>query len=84
MALHGSKMLAAHVDAFLQGRITRDEMEKQHSLQWQRQFAHRLKMGRSIQRLFGGEWLTNLFITTVKPFPAVIRFLINQTHGKPF
>jgi menaquinone-9 beta-reductase len=84
MALHGSKMLAAHVHDYLLGRITRDEMEKYYSLQWQREFAHRLKMGRRIQRLFGGEWLTNLFITMIKPFPGVIRFLIKQTHGKPF
>ena len=84
MALHGSKMLAALVHEFLQDRITRAEMEKQYSLRWQREFAHRLKTGRRIQRLFGGQWLTNLFISLVKPFPRLVDLLIKQTHGKPF
>ena len=84
MALHGSKMLAAHVHDFLLGNITRAEMEKHYSLQWQQEFSHRLKTGRRIQRLFGGQWLTNLFISLVKPFPRLIELLIKQTHGKPF
>jgi len=84
MALHGSKMLATHVHEFLLGKITRNELEKRYSLQWQREFARRLRTGRRIQRLFGGEWLTNLFIRVVKPFPWFIKFLIKQTHGKPF
>lgn len=84
MALHGSKMAAAHIHDFLQGNFSREEMEKQYRLQWQRQFAHRLITGRRIQRLFGSEWLTNCFISIVKPFPGLIRFLIKQTHGKPF
>ncbi|MEI9909118.1 MAG: NAD(P)/FAD-dependent oxidoreductase [Bacteroidota bacterium] len=84
MALHGSKMAAAHIHDFLQGKFSREEMEKQYRLQWQRQFAHRLITGRRIQRLFGSQWLTNCFISIVKPFPWLIRFLIKQTHGKPF
>jgi menaquinone-9 beta-reductase len=84
MALHGSKIATIHVHDLLQGNITRAEMEKQYSLQWQRQFAHRLIMGRWIQRLFGSKWRTNFFISLVKPFPRLVRFLIKQTHGKPF
>jgi flavin-dependent dehydrogenase len=84
MALHGSKILAAQINDHLKGKTTRDEMEREYSRQWKQEFDHRLKMGRRIQRLFGGEWLTNFFITTVKPFPRFIKFLIKQTHGKPY
>ncbi len=84
MALHGSKILSALVHEFLLNQISREEMEKKYSLRWQKEFAGRLAMGRRIQRLFGGEWLTNLFISVVKPFPRIIRYLIRQTHGKPF
>ena len=84
MALHGSKIAAIHILNFLNGNTTRAAMEKQYSLQWQRQFAHRLIMGRRLQRLFGSKWRTNFFISLVKPFPRLIRFLIKQTHGKPF
>lgn len=84
MALHGSKIAAAHIHDFLQHNIDRDQLEKNYTLEWNRQFAHRLLMGRRIQRLFGKRWLTNLFITSVKPFPGLVRSLIKQTHGKSF
>lgn len=84
MALHGSKIAAAHIHDFLQHNIDRHQLEKNYTLEWNRQFAQRLLMGRRIQRLFGKRWLTNLFITIVKPFPGLVRSLIKQTHGKSF
>ena len=84
MALHGSKIAAAHIQNFLQHNIDRDQLEKNYTLEWNRQFAQRLLMGRRIHRLFGKRWLTNLFITIVKPFPGLVRSLIKQTHGKSF
>jgi flavin-dependent dehydrogenase len=84
MALHGSKLAAKQIHSFLQGNITRDEMEQQYKQQWQQQFARRLKAGRRIQRLFGRKWITNSFISIVKPFPKLVHFLIRQTHGNPF
>ena len=84
MALHGSKIAAAHIHDFLQHNIDRHQLEKNYTLEWNRQFEQRLLMGRRIQRLFGKRWLTNLFITIVKPFPGLVRSLIKQTHGKSF
>ncbi len=84
MALHGSKIAAGLIHEFLQKIISREEMEKQYSGQWKKQFAHRLKMGRRIQRLFGSKWLTNLLLTLIKPFPKLINYLVKQTHGKSF
>ncbi|MEI9943735.1 MAG: lycopene cyclase family protein [Chitinophagaceae bacterium] len=84
MALHASKLAAAQIHSFLQGNISRDEMEKKYTLLWQQQFAKRLRMGRRIQRLFGRSWVTNLFIATIKHFPGAVNYLIRQTHGKPF
>lgn len=84
MALHASKIAAIHIDHFLKGATSREKMEKRYSFQWQKQFNHRLRTGRRIQRMFGRNWLTNLFISTIKPFPGLIDKLIKQTHGKPF
>ncbi len=84
MALHGSKIAAAHIHEFLQNNVTRIEMETQYSLQWNRQFEPRLIMGRRIQRLFGSNRLTNFFISIITPFPKLVSYLIKQTHGKPF
>ncbi len=84
MALHASKIAAEQVNLFLEGRISRIEMEQQYSRLWNRIFSQRLKMGRRIQRLFGNKRLTNSFITVIKPFPKLVDYLIRQTHGKRF
>ena len=84
MALHGSKIAANIMHNFLGHSITRADMEKQYRNQWNLEFARRLMMGRRLQRLFGRNWLTNLFIAIVKPFPGLVRYLVQQTHGKPF
>lgn len=84
MALHAGKLAAGQVDLFLQGNISRAEMELQYTRSWQQHFAKRLKAGRRIQRLFSRSWLTNFFIATIKHFPGVVNFLIRQTHGKSF
>ena len=84
MALHAGKIAANQVNLFLEGRISRAEMEEQYSRQWNREFSMRLKMGRRIQSLFGNKWLTNFFISLVKPFPKIINYLVRRTHGKPF
>ncbi len=84
MALHGSMIAAKHIHEFLQKNSTREEMEKQYNLEWNRHFARRLKAGQRIQRLFGGKRLTNLLITLVRPFPKLINYLVSQTHGQPY
>ncbi|MBK5271777.1 MAG: FAD-dependent monooxygenase [Bacteroidia bacterium] len=84
MALHGSKLAAEQISLFLHGHITREVMEKIYMQQWQQQFGKRLKAGRRIQRLFGSNKLTNFFIALARPFPQLVRYLIQQTHGKPF
>ena len=84
MALHGSKIAASHIHNFLRHKVSREEMEERYSQQWNNLFAHRLKMGRRIQRLFGNNHLTDFFIRITKPFPKLINYLVKQTHGKPF
>lgn len=84
MALHGSKIAAEVMHSFLQGQISRDEMEETYTGQWQQNFSRRLKVGRIIQRLFVNKWLTNFIISLLKRFPKLAAMVIRQTHGKPF
>jgi menaquinone-9 beta-reductase len=84
MALHGSKLAADLITAFLRHNISRQQMEAAYSLQWNTLFARRLRTGRFIQYMFGSAWLTNLFIAILKPFPKIVSYLIRQTHGEPF
>ena len=84
MALHGSKLAAETITAFLKHKISREQMEATYSMQWNILFAKRLRTGRFIQRMFGRPWLTNVFIAMLKPFPKIVAYLIRQTHGEPF
>ena len=84
MALHGSKIAFECIQPFLEQKIDRYEMEQYYTDRWNLQFSKRMRAGRMIQRFFGKEWLTNLLIRCLKPFPGLRRFLIRQTHGQPF
>jgi flavin-dependent dehydrogenase len=84
MALHGSNIAFNCIEHFLQKKLSRQQMEEQYAKNWNKEFVARLKTGRTIQRLFGKEAITNIFISLVKPFPFIIRILINSTHGSRF
>ena len=84
MAFHSGKIAYKQICSFLQKEMTRGEMEDMYRLEWKKQFAGRLRTGRLIQRLFGKESITNIFIGLLKPFPFIINRLIKSTHGKSF
>jgi menaquinone-9 beta-reductase len=84
MALHGSKIAFDVIDRFLQTRISRSEMEQQYQNEWNRIFEKRLRTGRVIQRFFGSVFLSDLLITSLRPFPGIVTKLIRATHGEPY
>ena len=84
MAMHGSKIAAEIIDEFLQGKLSRKQMETNYVVQWKKTFGSRLRTGRMIQRFFGKIWVTNLFVKTMKLSPSLTRWLIRQTHGESF
>lgn len=84
MAFHSAKIAFESIKPFLEKKISRGEMENQYIHRWQNEFETRLRTGRFIQKLFGRERMTNLFIWVIKYFPFVIRKMISQTHGKQF
>jgi flavin-dependent dehydrogenase len=84
VAFHSAKIAFENIDLFLKGNISRKEMEKRYSDEWKKQFAKRFRNGRIIQRFFGKERLTNVFIKAIKPFPFIIHKIIKGTHGNPF
>ena len=84
MAMHAGKIAAGLLHNFLDGKISRPDMEHKYQEEWNRLFSSRLKTGRIIQSLFGKTTTTNLFLKTMKLFPGLISWLVKQTHGKPF
>ncbi|RYY67870.1 MAG: NAD(P)/FAD-dependent oxidoreductase [Chitinophagaceae bacterium] len=79
-----AKIAAGMVEAFLTGSISRQKMEEGYVRQWRKTFARRLWFGRIIQYFFGKAAVTNIFISVLKRLPGITRWLIKQTHGRPF
>jgi flavin-dependent dehydrogenase len=84
MALHASKIAAGHIMQFLQQKTDRLSMESGYTTEWKKHFSRRLLFGRVIQYFFGKNWMTNFFIRLMKMMPGLTKWLIRQTHGKPF
>jgi flavin-dependent dehydrogenase len=84
MAMHSSKIAFTAIGQFLERRISRNEMERLYTKEWQKEFSSRLIVGRTVQTLFGGNTSTSVFLKLMKFFPTLSGQLIRSTHGKPF
>ncbi len=84
MAMHASKFAAEEMMNFLSGNISRLEMEQNYMRRWKNQFNGRLKTGRLVQRFFGRERTTGIFIFLMNTISPLAKFIISKTHGKPF
>lgn len=84
MAMHGSKIAFGTIQKFLSGKINRAVMEKEYSRRWKDAFSNRLLIGRTVQRLFGAERPTALFLKSMHQLPWLARKVISSTHGQPF
>lgn len=84
MAMHASKLAFEAAGLYLANGISREEMERRYSLNWKKQFSLRLRAGRIVQRLFGADFTTSLFLKAMGLFPSIARAVIRTTHGKPF
>jgi len=82
--LHGSKIAFEKIDNYLRQKNTLEQMEEEYQHAWSRTFDSRLRTGRIIQRFFGSALLSNLLISTLKPFPGLVNRIISETHGQPF
>jgi len=84
IAIHSAKIASALIIDFCGGKISRAELEKKYSRQWNSQFARRLWAGRQIQSLFGSVRASDLAVNIARHAKPVAKFLISKTHGKPF
>ena len=84
IALHGSKIAFQNIDYYFKNGQNRDILEASYEKQWQKLFANRIFIGRTIQRLFGNARITNIFLQIMQYFPTLTKKLIKGTHGRPF
>jgi len=82
MAIHGAKICSEQVYQFLNQNISRDEMERYYSKNWDIEFKTRLKLGRYIEPLFGNKWASNIALKPLKLLPGILPKLISLSHGK--
>lgn len=84
MAMHASTLVFQNMKLFLDGTISREQMEKQYIKDWKTQFSKRLAIGRFVQSFFGNPFLTRGFLYMMSKVPKLANWLIRQTHGTPF
>ncbi|MEJ7685199.1 MAG: hypothetical protein WKG06_46605 [Segetibacter sp.] len=84
MAMHAAKLAFEKIQLFLKNNISRNQMEEGYALIWKKEFSDRLWIGRNVQRFFGGNLSTSLFIKSMYFLPAISRFVIRSTHGEQF
>ena len=81
MAIHGAKLVSHLTDRFLRNEFSRAELEQHYQAGWNDRFARRLWVGRTVQKLFGDEWLSELAATAFGTFKPMLRGVMRQTHG---
>lgn len=84
MAMHAGKLAFENIDLFLRNKISRTQMESQYQQQWKKQFSTRLFIGRNVQKIFGSNTTTSLFLSVMNKLPWLAKQVIKSTHGKAF
>ena len=84
IAIHSAKVLSELVMDYSNGKLTQVELEKIYSKKWNSLFARRLWIGRQVQRLFGGEWSSNLAVNLMRKSKPIAELIIRNTHGEFF
>jgi flavin-dependent dehydrogenase len=84
IALHTAKIASTLIHNFLEGKISRHQMEESYKQQWKNYFGTRLQTGRMLQHFFGSGSLSNFFVGTFKLLPFLSKPIIKMTHGKTF
>ncbi|CAM3550246.1 NAD(P)/FAD-dependent oxidoreductase [Pontibacter korlensis] len=84
MAVHSAKLLTDQVLLYFYKGRNRQKLEQQYTFAWKQQFASRLRLGRTVQHLFGGPLLSEVTVGLLKAVPPAVQLIMRQTHGKPF
>lgn len=82
MAIRAGNMAAREVGHYFQAHRSRKQLEDTYQEAWQREFSTRLKVGRTVQTLFGREVLSELALGFFKFAPPLLSRMIKGTHGK--
>lgn len=83
MAIQSAQILSDEVIDYFNKHKNRTTLERNYTRKWNKLFKTRLSIGRTIQKLFGSKWLSELSVSICKIKPLA-KYLVSLTHGKPF
>ncbi|MBF9238060.1 FAD-dependent oxidoreductase [Hymenobacter sp. BT683] len=84
MGMNASFLLHGLLLEFLEGRISRAELEQQYTRAWRRLLLLRITAGRFIHQFFGRPSLTTLAIQVLKRVPGLTNQVLKLTHGRSY
>lgn len=84
MAIHGAKLATEQVLRYFGHGQNRHELEAGYRRAWRQQFANRLRVGRTVQQLFGSPLVSELAVGMLRHTPSLVQLVMGQTHGKAF
>ncbi|MUP45704.1 NAD(P)/FAD-dependent oxidoreductase [Gramella sp. BOM4] len=84
MAIHSGKIASEILLEYFQKKQTdRREVENEYQNEWNRQFKHRMRTGRILQKILLNEGLAELSQNIISKFPILMPQIIKRTHGEP-
>lgn len=82
MAIHSAKLASEQTIDFLSGKIIRQEMEKNYSANWNKNFNQRLWYGRILGSILEHSKLSDFLTNLITHLPFLLPIIIKKTHGK--
>ncbi len=82
MAIHSAKIACEAVSKFFEHSISREEMEKEYTKNWNFNFSKRLRIGRLLGKILERERLASIVLKLIILFPFILPIIIRKTHGK--
>jgi flavin-dependent dehydrogenase len=84
IAMRSSKIISNYISLYLNNKITKSQLIKNYTEDWNRNFSLRIKTGYYLQKLFGKQVTTLVSLKILSAFPSLFQKLIALTHGNKF
>lgn len=81
MAIRAGSILALEVEHYFREHHSRAQLEVGYQKAWKQEFSTRLMVGRTVQKLFGSEVLSELALGFFQRVPPLLNLVIKGTHG---
>ncbi len=83
IAIHSAKLASEALISFLEHQVSREQMEKNYTKNWNYNFKSRLRTGRVLGYFLQNKKLASVILQLLFVFPSMLPVLIRKTHGKP-